>query len=248
MATRALLMSPPQWLPDADAMIAEDLNQMSLEERERAIFDVHGVSDAVAETEEMVVRSLAEFEDNIARIRNKEAYHIAELQNEAYVANRNLRLKFLRSANFDVSFSAKKMVRYLDIKRELFGSEKLTKNITLHDLNKDDIACLESGVCQILPLRDRAGRAILCWTVQFRGDCSLESRVRTLWVCVLRGACPCSFHHINLLVFFSSVIPFWGYYISFEFFGIAVWSWPTTERRKSVDPLLCCWAMAVAAS
>ena len=176
-----MLMSPPQSVPDVDAIIAQDLNQMSLGEREQVFFDVHGVSNGVAETEEMIARSLAELDDNLNRIRSKEAYLIAEAQDKEYVSNRKMRLKFLRSMTvcYDPNFTAKKIVRFFEMKRELFGTDKLTKDITLCDLEKEDLACLESGLCHILPLRDRAGRAILSWTIKLRADFSLQSRVST---------------------------------------------------------------------
>ena len=164
-------------LRDAGVVIAEELNHMSLEERESVFFDVHGVSDAVEESSEMLAKCLAEVDSKISKIRSKEAYDIAEAQNPSYVADHNLRLQFLRSVKFDTSWAAKKIVRFFDLKLDLFGNERLTKTITLDDFDDETMSCLQSGLCTILPLKDRAGRAIVCWSVKLRGSISIECRV-----------------------------------------------------------------------
>ena len=51
----------------------------------------------------------------------------------------------------------------------LFGPDRLTKTITLDDLEDEDIALIESGYLQVLPnIKDRAGRPIMtaCANIQ----------------------------------------------------------------------------------
>jgi hypothetical protein len=89
------------------------------------------------------------------------AYCLAESQSPHYVQRDSFRLKFLRAKQFDAKEAGIAMLRHVSIKRELFGDAKLAKDITLKDLNKDDMACLGNGHFQILPVHDPAGRYIL---------------------------------------------------------------------------------------
>ena len=141
-------------LPDADAVIADQLNQMSSVDREKVFFDVHGVSadTVVEETPELIEKSLAELDATIlADHRTREAYTMAETFNRDYVSNHLFRLQFLRAVKFDVQWAADKIIQLFEIKLGLFGPEKLVEEITLNDLDEEDLACLESGLCTILP-------------------------------------------------------------------------------------------------
>lgn len=73
---------------------------------------------------------------------------------------------------------AKRLVSYFELKRRLFGTRKLSNHVSLKDLNENDMRCLESGIMQILPTRDRAGRAVLFWNICLRGNHSVLSRQR----------------------------------------------------------------------
>jgi hypothetical protein len=46
------------------------------------------------------------------------------------------------------------------LKLEIWGKEKLEKKITLADFDEHDMATLENGHVQLLPVRDHAGRSI----------------------------------------------------------------------------------------
>ena len=214
-------------LPDADAVIADQLNQMSSVDREKVFFDVHGVSadTVVEETPELIEKSLAELDATIlADHRTREAYTMAETFNRDYVSNRLFRLQFLRAVKFDVQWAADKIIQFFEIKLGLFGPEKLVEEITLNDLDEEDLACLESGLCTILPLRDRAGRATICWTGKLRSTFSMQSRVRIL---------SAMNHSFRTTIFLSSNCLFRFIvlrrccgcfrFFSFELFGIPVW-------------------------
>jgi hypothetical protein len=163
---------------DDAALIAEDLYKLSITERERVLFDLHGVSVAFEETPEMIACRLAELEMKISMIKKKPAYATAKAKNPEYVGNRNLRLKFLRAESFDSQRAADRLVRFFESKLELFGEDKLAKDITSKDLDQEDRAHLEKGQMQVLPLRDRAGRVVVTWNAIKRGQSSLKNRVR----------------------------------------------------------------------
>jgi hypothetical protein len=148
---------------DADALLAKELSSLTMEEREKSYYDIHGVSDVIDESPEFVAEKLAQMDEELAQIADKDACLQAASQNKDYVTSRQLGLKFLRAECFDPKLAAERLVRFFQEKLNLFGAEKLTKDIKLSDLDEDDIRCLNAGIGQILPLRDRAGRSILAW-------------------------------------------------------------------------------------
>mmetsp|Transcript_42976 Transcript_42976/g.104044 ORF Transcript_42976/g.104044 Transcript_42976/m.104044 type:complete len:364 (+) Transcript_42976:149-1240(+) len=148
-----------------DALIAGALNQLSINERENVYNEMHGVDDLIEESPEMVQRSIVELHAELERVKGTHrvglAYNMAEAMSGDYVHDHVLRMKFLRSERFDVKKSAERLVRFFNAKMQLFGQEKLCKDITLQDLDKDDIEFLKSGHMQILPTRDSAGRVVV---------------------------------------------------------------------------------------
>ena len=170
-------------LEEGEALRAKELNQLSTQEREQVLFELHGVSDVLEEDPEFVDCKLTEFDEEINRISGPHtAYERASLMSPDYVDNVDFRLKFLRGDRFDVEVAAKRFVAYFDQKLELFGPEKLTSDITLTDLDGTDLACLKSGFMQPLPTRDASGRMTLVWIPNLirnvQGLVKLENRVR----------------------------------------------------------------------
>jgi hypothetical protein len=165
---------------DPDALLARELNRLSMQEREQVLYDVHGVAEAVDEQPDFVNTCLGQFDTELDKIQGKSAYDQALLLDPQYVRNFNFRLKLLRANRFDAKEAALRMVRHFQIKLELFGSDKLVKDIQISDLNSEDVACLESGFLQLLPMRDRAGRAVVFWNPQLRGNFNMDSRVRMI--------------------------------------------------------------------
>ena len=179
---------------DMDALIAAELNKLSIIERENVLQDIHGVSDIVNEEPEFVAGCLAELNTEVTMIKNKAAFLLAEAQNSEYVSNLDFRLMFLRAASFIPKDAAIRLVAFCEAKLELFGTEKLTKTILLSDMDKDDIGCLETGYSQLLPGRDRAGRALLTVLPMIHNEHTvLRSKVRHVFLP------ECS--HVNMLFF-----------------------------------------------
>jgi hypothetical protein len=140
------------------------MNQLSIEEQEKVLEDVHGIARAVDEPLDYVKNSLVLLEQELSKItRNKVAFDLAKSQSKEYVTSEKLQLMFLRAESFDADKAASRMVRFFHEKYKLFGAEKLTKDIVLADLDPDDIAALESGVYQMLPEKDCAGRKVFCF-------------------------------------------------------------------------------------
>ena len=145
---------------DIDALIANELNQLSVKDRGEVYEEIHGVEDVIDEPEHFVLQKLAEMEQEIQRIPHKQAYDLAYQLDREYVSNRSFRLLFLRCEKFDTRAAALRLVKFFEGKLELFGAGCLARDILLSDLSKDDLDALRSGHFQKLPFRDRAGRAI----------------------------------------------------------------------------------------
>jgi hypothetical protein len=182
-------------LPEPAVLLAQELYKLSFEEREKVFSDVHGVSDVIDETPQLLAESLAGFnkalqaasmdnDKNNDKNNNKSVYDLAKEQDENYVKALDFQLKFLRADNFNPVKAAARMLKYLEAKQKLFGSDKLTKNITLnHDFSAEDLQVARSGLGSLLPLRDRTGRLVLCWMTQLRGDGSFLARVSYVMLC-----------------------------------------------------------------
>jgi hypothetical protein len=155
--------APPMELNpvDIDAVFAKELANLSLQDREQAINDLHGVPDAIEERPEFVSEKLRQLDVQINKIKSGTAYEQAEQQNKGYVHDHKFRLMFLRAEIFQPKEAAVKIIHFFKEKLFLFGPEKLTKHIAYGDLSEDDIESLECGALQVLPKVDRAGRKIL---------------------------------------------------------------------------------------
>jgi hypothetical protein len=146
---------------NVDSLLAKELNQLSMRERETIYEEIHGVDKGVEETPELDAASLAYLDQELRKIPFKPAYDQAARLSPHYVTDRKFCLKFLRADSFDPKKAAIRLVKFMEEKLKLFGPKTLVREVYLSDMNKDDITCLKSGCLQLLPLRDRAGRAIL---------------------------------------------------------------------------------------
>jgi hypothetical protein len=171
LSDRPFPSSPPECpTPDETSiMLAKEMNRLSVEEREKVLEDVHGIARVVDEPEEFIEASLARLEKELDNISSKAAYDLARSMSEEYTCSKKIRLMFLRAESFDPFNAASCMVRFFDEKCELFGAEKLTKDIKLADLDPDDIMTIESGFFQVLPEKDCAGRKVLLTFSKLKG-------------------------------------------------------------------------------
>jgi hypothetical protein len=147
-------------IEETEAVLANALIALSMEERTQVYEDVHGVSETINESAEFLSQKLAEFDLDIS-VKKTDIYNIAARQSKDYVENIDFRLMLLRSTLFDVPAATTRLMKFLAQKAIYFGEGKLSKEITLLDLSADDLHSLESGAFQILPERDRSGRVII---------------------------------------------------------------------------------------
>ena len=211
--TRSLPPLPPSkdyTQKETDQVLADAMNQLSMKEREEVYEDLHGISsNSIEELEtnnpQYVEECLEKLEQVLCSIQNNDAatvttttttttasdekrshaYEQAKQQNAEYVTNRKFRLQFLRADSYNVQHAAIRLLAYFEAKLELFGVDKLARDITQEDLSSDDMSLLESGYVQVLNQRDRGGRPIFFVTnwvakknVNFR---CLENKLRAMW-------------------------------------------------------------------
>ena len=171
----------PDALPtekETDSLIAQQLTKLSMKDREKVYYDLHGISEEIKETPTMIAAALVDLETELQALQDKEAYEMAYNMNPEYVKQIKLRLKFLRAELFDAKKAALRMARHFQVKLDLFGSDKLSRDIQQVDLDSDATKALYSGYMQILPVRDRSGRLISLTIPHINNrNFSIESKV-----------------------------------------------------------------------
>jgi hypothetical protein len=210
LSNRPLPSSSPPECPtpdEASIVLAEDMNGLSVEEREKVLEDVHGIARVVDEPEEFIEACLALLEKEIDNISSKMAYDLARSMSEEYTCSNKMRLMFLRAESFHPYNTACCMVRFFDEKCELFGAEKLTKDIKLADLDPDDIMTIESGFLQVLPEKDCAGRKVFCFFPELKGVRTAQNIVSYYDVIMKQDDCIGSLSVIGAHFFIFSCEP-----------------------------------------
>jgi hypothetical protein len=146
-----------------DSLIGQSLANISQSDREQTYFDLHGVTVPVTETPNFITESLQQMQSTLDGIKDKPAYDLAYSMDAEYVQDLKFRLKFLRGERFDTRMAAKRMVRYFQIKEDLFNSSKLCKDIDQSDMSEEDIDALYGGWMQHMTEKDSSGRMVLLW-------------------------------------------------------------------------------------
>lgn len=164
-------------MKQTDHFLASEMNKLSVEERSNALNDLHCVGEELKETPEMVEQALVEFEQ-VVQEEKTNVYEMAIQQNQSFVQEPSFRLTFLRSNLYDVRQSVRKMMNLLRYKALYFGNDKIGRDITLDDLNEDDMELMLSGLYHIQEGRDRTGRIVVYLFSHLMGHCRADTVVR----------------------------------------------------------------------
>lgn len=148
----------------ADALLAYELNQLSVQERDQLNEEIHGVLDqSQHETPELIKNSLEQMNvelSNLPDSPSKKAYETALQHPESYVHTDDFRLIFLRCEFFNTRKAAERYMHYLDLINYAFGEKVLQRDIRLSDFDEESMKFVRMGYQQILPGMDRTGRRI----------------------------------------------------------------------------------------
>ena len=186
-----------------EKLLALELGQLSMKEREAAQFDLHGISDAIEETPELLADSLQNMRNDLEKIIQKEkendlykelsvklssAFLAAMEIDPIYAQSRKLWISMLRSVNYDPHQAASKLLNFFKTKLDIFGGKYLTKDITIQgNFTGKDRICLESGWIQVHPLPDRAGRTIVFVVPPLRPPDVDEQKRHAMMMCKVRN-------------------------------------------------------------
>jgi hypothetical protein len=143
-------------------MHAQELNELSPQERERVSEEVHGVAKFPDETEELLAKCLEQFKEAVANVNvsKRRALDRALFYRPSILTDTSFHLLFLRADQYHPTKAAHRMAKYFGDKLALFGEDKLVKKIVLEDLNETDRKVLDTGFFMVLPNKDPTGRPI----------------------------------------------------------------------------------------
>lgn len=170
---------------EIDSLIAKEMFQLSMKEREKALDDVHGIAAGESEDPNFINSCLMHLEQSLSAMKANTVYEEAEHLSEEFVRNPHFRVMFLRAEHYEPHPAAERMLRFFALKKELFGRDKLVRKITLRDMNQDDMECLSSGEGQISPFTDTAGRPVATFVYGLRKSKDVIHTVRLSGWCGL---------------------------------------------------------------
>lgn len=187
-AAEIMSLSLGKFLPETqeeadivDEILAKELNEMSLVEQDRALFDVHGLPQVGDDDPEHLDPFFDELERELAKILVKPAFEEAKYVNPTYVNSKKFRIMFLRCERFDAKLAAEKLVKHFKVKKDIFGGgEILGRDVKLSDMSEEDMTWLKAASVQIFRSRDAAGRLVLLVFPVFH-PISWESRLKEMW-------------------------------------------------------------------
>jgi hypothetical protein len=172
---------------DLEAVLAKELNSLSIQDRNRVQEELHCVSSlAVEETTDLLETSLRPLwmlvrqilvnrcNNNRNTMFEHSFLHVLDME-RSYLHSRESGLKFLRADLFRVESAARRMVNHIELLHKYFGPVALQRPLRYSDLNKEEQDCVRVGNQQLLPSRDRNGRLVLVVQGALLG---VEDRVR----------------------------------------------------------------------
>ena len=158
VAAAASLGAPPD-NQAFDALLAKELNDLSLENRTEIMEEMHCVKcPTVEETPQLVQSSINSLQKEIEELppNDREAYEDSLVMDSQYFLQEDVQLKFLRAERFNAKRAAVRLAKNAKILLEHFGPIALQRELRLSDLGKNEQELLRLGHDQILPSRDRA--------------------------------------------------------------------------------------------
>lgn len=171
------------------SLIASELSLLSIEDREKALEEVHGVIQTTDEDPEKMKNLFDQVKEELKRIRYKQAYEKAAFRCSSYVADPEFVVLFLRADNYNPRKAAIRLVEHFKYKLELFEDKTLVRDIMYDDLDEGGKSVLKSGLMQTLPTPDRAGRQVmLCNLSEFLKTGTLMDVNRAAWYLTLRNS------------------------------------------------------------
>ena len=144
-------------------VLAQELQAMTVQQREKIFAEAHGVADIIEESPEFVTERLIALRKYISSeipTKNKKALERAIFLRPSIEWDDKFHLMCLRARQFDIKCAGVLVVNYFENKLMLFGDELLPKRITLDCLTPEEISFLKGGSNQILKRIESRGRGV----------------------------------------------------------------------------------------
>jgi len=177
----------------AEILLAQELNQLSVQERDLISDEIHGVRlNCPNETPGMLQNSLANLGVELASLPStptKSAYEESLKHPGSYVHTDDFRLIFLRAEFFDAPKAALRMIKYLDLVHYAFGPKVLKRDVCLADFDSKGKEFLREAYHQMLPGMDRTGRRVTGnFAFAFDPDQPVKNQVKSAIYVMMRTA------------------------------------------------------------
>ncbi len=160
------------WSIEVDAFLANEMYQMSVDDRNKIQEELHGVGFLAPEESPQASRVALEIlcqevDAQVQALRASadessrsfwEGFWMPASQH--YLKSQVVCLKYLRADLFDIPAAARRMVTHLRLLHKFFGTCALQRQLRHSDLSKAEQDLLRAGNMQVLPSRDRSGRLV----------------------------------------------------------------------------------------
>merc|ERR1719464_90411 len=139
---------------EVDDLLSKELMKMNFNDRNSINEEIHGVRClAPVETPEFLQYKLNELQKELDLTYYKPSYdkaqELASSKNvSCYINLDGFRLKFLRCELFDSKLACVRMVHYLDLLVELYGTYALERPIRLSDFTRSEMQIFRAGYFQ----------------------------------------------------------------------------------------------------
>lgn len=175
-------------LVDADQLLVDELNELTVNKREQVLEEVHGVSSFhklplpeihLKQMQEELDRHFYSADDShscgddrsfhsFSTARKPSiicgAYREARLKNSSLITDPLFMRGLLLSENLDPKAAAIRMMLYLERTKEIYGtSAVLFRPIFIEDMHMKAKEQLVMGAFQLLQDRDSSGRRVMCY-------------------------------------------------------------------------------------
>ncbi|CAJ1935472.1 unnamed protein product [Cylindrotheca closterium] len=174
------LLSDAQQIKIVEGFLASEVKQLSLKDQADAIDDLYCVGGGLNEHRALAQQALVDFDATLQTIRNP-IYELAHNQNRLYVEDISFRLIFLRANFYNAKKAVHQMLSFLHKKAAYFGADKLARDITLEDLNEEEIKAILSGPYHVQEDKDRAGRVVVYFFSTLFGRYKANTLIRVTY-------------------------------------------------------------------
>jgi hypothetical protein len=147
---------------EVDSFLAQEMNQLTVQEREREFHKLHGIHSADEDEDDRMQEALLQIQIEIDQISDKPAYNEALRLGSTYVFDTKFRKRFLWAEDLDAHKAAIRMINFLQYSSEVYGPSVLLRRIQFSDLGPSAVAYFKAGSGLVPPARDSSGRRIYC--------------------------------------------------------------------------------------